>query len=79
LLGAPVSSIRDRRLPASTLPGLDAEALTRAVEAGGEREQAVAAMEAALEPLLPAEPGPEIEAVVGDPALPAARGRRAGD
>jgi AraC-like DNA-binding protein len=61
LLGAPVCSIRDRRLPASTLPGLDAEALTRAVEAAGELEQAVAAMEAALEPLLPAEPGPEIE------------------
>jgi AraC-like DNA-binding protein len=33
----------------------------RAVEAAGELEQAVAAMEAALEPLLPAEPDPEIE------------------
>ena len=58
--GAPVSSIRDRRLPASALPGLDGEALTRAVESAGELEQAVAAMEAALEPLLPAEPDPEI-------------------
>jgi AraC-like DNA-binding protein len=35
--------------------------LTRAVEAEEELEQAVAAMEAALEPLLPAEPDPEIE------------------
>jgi AraC-like DNA-binding protein len=61
LLQAPVSSIRDRRLPASTLPGLDGEALTRAVESAAELEQAVAAMEAALEPLLPAEPDPEIE------------------
>jgi AraC-like DNA-binding protein len=60
LLRAPVSSIRDRRLPASTLPGLDAEALTRAVEGAHELEAAVAAMEAALEPLLPAEPDPEI-------------------
>ena len=59
LLRAPVSSIRDRRLPASTLPGLDGDALTRAVEAADELEQAVAAMEAALEPLLPAEPDPE--------------------
>jgi AraC-like DNA-binding protein len=59
LLGAPVSSIRDRRLPASALPGLDAEALTQAVEAAP-LEGAVAAMEAALEPLLPAEPDPEI-------------------
>jgi AraC-like DNA-binding protein len=61
LLRAPVSSIRDRRLPASTLPGLDGEALTRAVEAAEDLEDAVAAMEAALEPLLPSEPDPEIE------------------
>jgi AraC-like DNA-binding protein len=61
LLRAPVSSIRDRRLPASTLPGLDGDALTRAVEAADELEQAVAAMEAALEPLVPPEPDPEIE------------------
>lgn len=61
LLQAPVSSIRDRRLPASTLPGLDGDALTRAVEAADEIEHAVAAMEAALEPLLPSEPDPEIE------------------
>jgi AraC-like DNA-binding protein len=60
LLGAPVSSIRDRRLPASVLPGLDAAALTRAVEAA-DLDGAVAAMEAALEPLLPAEPDPELE------------------
>jgi AraC-like DNA-binding protein len=60
LLRAPVSSIRDRRLPASALPGLDAEALTRAVEAATELEDAVAAMEAALEPLLPAESDSEI-------------------
>ena len=61
LLQAPVSSIRDRRLPASALPGLDGEALTRAVEAAEDLEGAVAAMEAALEPLLPAEPDDEIE------------------
>jgi AraC-like DNA-binding protein len=61
LLQAPVSSIRDRRLSASVLPGLDDGALTRAVEQAGELEQAVAAMEAALEPLLPPEPDPEIE------------------
>jgi AraC-like DNA-binding protein len=60
LLQAPVSSIRDRRVPAATLPGLDGEALTRAVEAAP-LEDAAAAMEAALEPLLPTEPGPEIE------------------
>ena len=72
LLRAPVSSIRDRRLPASTLPGLDGDALTRAVEAADELEQAVAAMEAALEPLLPAEPDPEIE--LADRAVGAARG-----
>jgi AraC-like DNA-binding protein len=60
LLRAPVSSIRDRRLPASTLPGLDAAALTRTVEAARELDDAVSAMEAALEPLLPAEPDPEI-------------------
>ena len=60
LLQAPVSSIRDRRLPAATLPGLDGDALTRAVEAAHDLEDAVAAMEAALEPLLPAEPDPEI-------------------
>jgi AraC-like DNA-binding protein len=61
LLRAPVSSIRDRRLPASTLPGLDGDALTRAIEAADELEQAVAEMEAALAPLLPDEPDPEIE------------------
>jgi AraC-like DNA-binding protein len=60
LLQAPVSSIRDRRLPASALPGLDAEALTRAVEDAGALERAVQATEAALEPLLPDEPDPEI-------------------
>ena len=37
LLQAPVSSIRDRRVPASTLPGLDGEALTRAVTAAERR------------------------------------------
>jgi AraC-like DNA-binding protein len=56
-----VSSIRDRRLPASTLPGLDGDALTRAVEAEDGLERSVAAVEAALEPLLPDEPDPEIE------------------
>jgi AraC-like DNA-binding protein len=61
LLKAPVSSIRDRRLPASVLSGLDADALTRAVIAAGDREHAVAAMEAALEPLLPDMVDPEIE------------------
>jgi AraC-like DNA-binding protein len=61
LLKAPVSSIRDRRLSASVLPGLDADALTRAVIAAGDREHAVAAMEAALEPLLPDTVDPEIE------------------
>jgi AraC-like DNA-binding protein len=63
LLHAPVSSIRDRRLPASALRGLDADALTRAVEDARALEDAVAAMETALEPLLPAEPDPEIELV----------------
>jgi AraC-like DNA-binding protein len=61
LLQAPVSSIRDRRLPADALPGLDGQALTSAVEAAYGLEDAVAAMEAALEPLLPPEPDPEIE------------------
>ncbi len=59
LLGAPVSSIRDRRLPASTLPGLDGDALTAAVEAA-DLEAAVAAVEAALIPLLPREPDPDV-------------------
>jgi AraC-like DNA-binding protein len=61
LLKAPVSSIRDRRVPASTLPGLDGEALTRSVEAAGDLEHATAAMEAALIPLLPERPDPESE------------------
>ena len=61
LLRAPVSSIRDRRVPAGVLPGLDAEALTRAVTGADALEDAVAAMEAALVPLLPAEPDPQGE------------------
>jgi AraC-like DNA-binding protein len=60
LLGRPVSSIRDRRVPGSALPGLDGDALTGAVEAAS-LEGAVAAMEAALVPLLPSEPDPNVE------------------
>jgi AraC-like DNA-binding protein len=61
LLKAPVSSIRDRRVPASTLPGVDGEALTRSVEAADDLEEATAAMETALIPLLPERPDPELE------------------
>jgi AraC-like DNA-binding protein len=61
LLKAPVSSIRDRRMPAGILPGLDAERLAREVIAEEDLTGAVAAMEAALIPLLPDEPDPQVE------------------
>jgi AraC-like DNA-binding protein len=61
LLRAPVSSVRDRRPPASALPGLDAAALTTAVEAAPDPRTAADAMEAALIPLLPAEPDPDAQ------------------
>jgi AraC-like DNA-binding protein len=61
LLQAPVSSIRDRRLPASVLPGLDAQALAAAVEAAAGPRAAADAIEAALAPLLPPEPDPDAE------------------
>jgi AraC-like DNA-binding protein len=61
LLKAPVSSIRDRRLPASVLPGLDARALTGAVEAAPHPRAAADAMEAAIVPLLPREPDPQAQ------------------
>ncbi len=61
LLRAPVSSIRDRRVPAAALPGLDGDALTAAVTQAPEPSDAVSAMEAALAPLLPAAPEPDAE------------------
>jgi AraC-like DNA-binding protein len=67
LLRAPVSSIRDRRLPASRLPGLDAPALTAAVESAPDPRAAADAMEAALIPLLPA--APDADAQLADRAV----------
>jgi len=61
LLKAPVSSIRDRRVPAGILHGLDADALTREVTRAATPEHAAAAMERALTPLLPDALDPEIE------------------
>jgi AraC-like DNA-binding protein len=61
LLQAPVASIRDRRLPASVVPGLDAEALTAAAEAAPDPRTAADAMEAAVVPLLPPEPDSQAE------------------
>jgi AraC-like DNA-binding protein len=61
LLHAPVSSIRDQRVPAGRLPGLDGDELARRVIAAVELERAVEIMEAALEPLLPPTPDPELE------------------
>jgi AraC-like DNA-binding protein len=60
LLRAPVASIADRVLPAATLPGLDARALVRRVQAQPDLDAAVAAAEAALVPLLPPEPDPAV-------------------
>ena len=62
-----MSSIRDRRLPASVLPGLDAQALTASGRGCRELEQAAAAMEAAVVPLLPPQPDPQ--AVLADRAV----------
>jgi AraC-like DNA-binding protein len=61
LLQAPVASIRDRRLPASVLPGLDAEALVAGCEAAAGPRAAADAMEAAVVALLPPEPDPKAE------------------
>ena len=60
LLRAPVSSIRDRRVPADVLPGLDARILTERVTAAADPEAAKDAMEAALIPLLPAAIDPAV-------------------
>ena len=60
LLGRPVSTIADRRLPASALPGLDGDELTRAVHAEVELDAGAAALDAALVALLPAEVPPSV-------------------
>ena len=59
LLGAPVSSITDRSLPAEALPGLDGHTVA-AVAATTDLDLAVLAMEAALRPLLPPRPDPAV-------------------
>jgi AraC-like DNA-binding protein len=60
LLGRPVSSVAGRVLPASVLPGLDAAALVRAVEAEPDLDAAVECLEQAVAPLLPAAPAPAV-------------------
>jgi AraC-like DNA-binding protein len=55
LLGRPLATITDERLPAAELPGLDAGALARDVHAEADLEAAAAVLDAALVALLPAE------------------------
>lgn len=76
LLGAPVASITDRRLPVSALPGLDGAALARAVAAASDQDATVAALESALAPLLPPRPDPgvaladrAVSLLAGEPTL----------